>query len=81
MAITYEYKCNECDHLFEEGHKVADRDLPTTLPCPKCGEYEVERAMGCGGFNVPAGYAGNAKNGYNTYHGDAENYMAGRKLY
>lgn len=30
----YELKCIECDHEFEEEHKLADVD---NAKCPKCG--------------------------------------------
>jgi putative FmdB family regulatory protein len=31
---TYEYKCDKCDHTFEEFHGVNDN----VEECPKCGE-------------------------------------------
>jgi len=30
---TYDYKCSECGHTFEEFLKIAERDAPTELPC------------------------------------------------
>ena len=30
---TYDYKCSECGHIFEESLKIAERDAPTALPC------------------------------------------------
>jgi putative FmdB family regulatory protein len=37
----YDYKCEKCDHLFEEMLKVADRKKPERKKCPGCG------ASGC----------------------------------
>lgn len=35
---NYDYKCNLCNEVFEEFHKIADREIPFTKPCPKCGQ-------------------------------------------
>lgn len=72
----YAYECFECEHAFEEMYPVKLRDVPTTYPCPRCGEYSIERGVGCAGFTVPEGGAGNAANGYSSTHGDAENFKA-----
>ena len=43
---TYDYKCEKCDHTFEESLKIADREIPTEYPC----EQQVHRAADiCGG--------------------------------
>ena len=34
---VYSYKCKECDHEFEEEHKVDARNVPRYNPCPNCG--------------------------------------------
>lgn len=35
---NYDYKCNLCNSTFEEFHKIDDRNIPTTKPCPSCGK-------------------------------------------
>ena len=43
---TYVYKCEKCDHTFEESLKVVDRGVPTESPC----ERQLHRAAPiCGG--------------------------------
>jgi hypothetical protein len=74
--IAYRYLCEHCEHEFEYHVPMAHRDLPTTKPCPKCNHFEVIRPPAVGGIEVPEGGVGNAKNGYSSYHGDAENFKA-----
>lgn len=40
---NYEYLCRKCDHRWEDIQTIANRDLPTTLPCPQCAAPEVVR--------------------------------------
>ena len=42
---TYEYKCEDCGHIFEKFQKMSD--LPLKL-CPECGG-KVKRIIGTGG--------------------------------
>ena len=43
---TYDYRCEKCDHIFEESLKVVDRGVPTESPC----ERQLHRAAPiCGG--------------------------------
>ena len=43
---TYDYKCEKCDHTFEQSLKIADRGVPTESPC----EEQLHRAAPiCGG--------------------------------
>jgi putative FmdB family regulatory protein len=37
----YEYKCNACEHQWDDFYTVASRNKPTKKPCPKCGEKKV----------------------------------------
>lgn len=37
---TYDYQCQQCQHTFEEVHKINDRHLPTLNPCPSCQSSE-----------------------------------------
>ena len=40
---NYAYKCEKCDHSFDEILKYEDRDLPTTKPCPGCNKKKIIR--------------------------------------
>ena len=42
---TYEYKCQKCDHRFEEFQSMTDEPVKT---CPLCGG-EVKRLISGGG--------------------------------
>ena len=43
---TYDYRCEKCDHTFEENLKIAYRKIPTESPC----ERQLHRAAPiCGG--------------------------------
>lgn len=58
--MQYDYYCSECQEKWEERQFLNDRDLPLSLPCPKCKKTGgVER-----GFFTAAGmsYAGSKSN-------------------
>ncbi len=40
---TYDYKCDKCQHTFEEYRSIAERDAPCRLPCPHCSCESVVR--------------------------------------
>ena len=42
---TYDYKCKECGHLFEEFQSMSSDDL---LTCPSCGKPGLVRLMAGG---------------------------------
>ncbi|MEF8788011.1 MAG: FmdB family zinc ribbon protein [Planctomycetota bacterium] len=42
---TYEYKCEDCSHVFEAFHGMTDDPLEE---CPKCGEKALRRLIGGG---------------------------------
>lgn len=43
----YDYQCSKCNHTFNKMQKIADRNLPTTEPCPKCSEADsIELQIG-----------------------------------
>lgn len=42
---TYEYKCTQCGHRFEEFQNMSDLPVQT---CPECGG-KTERLIGTGG--------------------------------
>ena len=33
---NYNYECSKCEMVWDEIHPIADKDKPTTLPCPHC---------------------------------------------
>jgi putative FmdB family regulatory protein len=33
---NYDFECGNCDALWEQQTTIADRDVPTTEPCPVC---------------------------------------------
>jgi putative FmdB family regulatory protein len=41
---TYDYRCNACEHIFEEVHTMDSHLKPIKKPCPKCGEKEVTKS-------------------------------------
>jgi putative FmdB family regulatory protein len=41
----YEYKCNECEHTFDDYLSVSDRDKPLKQPCPECGVKAVSKLV------------------------------------
>ncbi len=43
---TYEYRCSECGHEFEEHQPITSNPL---VKCPKCGRDSLRRVMGGGG--------------------------------
>ena len=46
---NFEYKCTKCDKLWDDIQTIANRDKPTTEPCPHCKKKNcVTRA-----FNTP----------------------------
>lgn len=42
---TYEYKCRNCDHVFEQFQSMKDAPL---RKCPNCGKNTLERLIGTG---------------------------------
>jgi putative FmdB family regulatory protein len=42
---NYDYRCNECGHAWEQQLTIANRDVPTTEPCPECGKTAVEKYL------------------------------------
>ena len=33
---NYNYECRKCQHIWEQFESMADSELPTKKPCPKC---------------------------------------------
>ena len=42
---TYEYRCSECGHEFEEFQSIKAKPI---RKCPQCGKNKVDRLIGCG---------------------------------
>lgn len=40
---NYEYECTKCQTQWADIQTMANRDAPTGLPCPHCGESAVVR--------------------------------------
>ena len=43
---TYEYRCRECSHTFDEYQPITADPL---VVCPNCGKHALKRVMGTGG--------------------------------
>ena len=46
---TYDYECIKCGYTFEESLKIADRDVPTELPCVQQIPKTKHMSFECGG--------------------------------
>ena len=42
---TYEYRCDDCGHEFEEFQSITAKPL---RECPSCEKKKVKRLIGCG---------------------------------
>ncbi|MBF0445434.1 MAG: zinc ribbon domain-containing protein [Magnetococcales bacterium] len=42
----YDYKCDGCQHTFEESHSMS---APAIKTCPQCGVDEVRKVLSTGG--------------------------------
>ncbi len=42
---TYDYKCSNCEHLFEEFQSITAKPLKK---CPECGKMSLKRLLGTG---------------------------------
>jgi hypothetical protein len=40
---NYAFKCEKCEHTFDEMLNLSDRDVPTKNPCPQCKKKKVVR--------------------------------------
>ena len=43
---NYAFKCENCDHGFDEMLNLSDRDIPLTKPCPECKKNTIFRNWG-----------------------------------
>lgn len=44
---SYDYKCEKCNHVFEESHPISNRKKPEKKPCPNCKEKKTVKQMIC----------------------------------
>lgn len=40
--LTYTYKCDDCEHKFEQCQKITDDPL---IYCPECNEPKLKRVI------------------------------------
>lgn len=38
----YDYRCSECNHVFEQMEKIDNRKNPEKQPCPNCQQMKVQ---------------------------------------
>ena len=38
---TYDYRCKNCEEVFDKILKISDREMPTKNPCPFCEEADT----------------------------------------
>ena len=50
---NYDYECYSCDNLFEEFHKIADRNIPVDKICGQCGEGKIRMRLIYSGIGDP----------------------------
>jgi putative FmdB family regulatory protein len=43
---TYDYRCNDCGHRFEQYQSIKDEPLKL---CPSCGQEHAQRLISAGG--------------------------------
>ena len=43
---NYDYRCDKCEHAFEDFQSYDDREKPCGEPCPECGAMEVKKTIG-----------------------------------
>lgn len=60
---TYEYKCNACEHRFDEMQKFSD---PILTKCPKCKEEKLGRLLGNGAGFIVRGSSAKIGNSYGS---------------
>jgi len=43
---TYDYRCKNCDKIWDSFHTISNRDSPCDEKCPHCGKKKVVRHIG-----------------------------------
>lgn len=49
----YDYRCEACQHEWEDSYKMDEREKPTKKPCPKCKKKKVILRTTCTGLVDP----------------------------
>jgi putative FmdB family regulatory protein len=63
----YEYRCQACDHEFEEWQKISENPIRT---CPRCRKRRVERLVSRAAFHLKGG--GWYRDGYGSSRGASD---------
>lgn len=66
-----DYKCNDCDNIFEVWLTNDLENFPEDPLCYECGSQETRRIYGSVNTDVCEGYCGNYETNYEknfTYH-------------
>jgi putative FmdB family regulatory protein len=71
----YDYRCSECEHIFNEMLKIAEMEKPISEPCPNCKKEgcikrffgtdsatPLHSGIGLGNNRVPDGFKEVLKN-------------------
>jgi putative FmdB family regulatory protein len=67
--ILFDFKCDDCNTIFEIKKNSTFEDFPDKILCPKCGSSNTWRKWGLGTFEISQGAFGNAKNSYENSMG------------
>jgi len=59
--MTYKYKCNNCENIYEIEQKITD---PAISTCPKCNCQDTKRQLYAAAFHLGPGAW--AKQGYSS---------------
>jgi putative FmdB family regulatory protein len=72
---TYEYRCDECGHKFEEIQKISE---PALTKCLSCGKDKVKRLVAAAAFHLKGGgwyktdYGSSSPSGSGNSGGDSK---------
>lgn len=81
--IFADYRCTNCNYVFEVSKKKVMDDWPTKVKCPECQSKKTKRVYGIGDFDVCEGKAGNYNTGYATsvtYHPNKYGKFKGKRI-
>ena len=71
MYVPVDFKCEDCESVFEISKGSMLAPTPENVECPECGSTNTYRKFSIGATDVAEGRFGNAKNGYQNgvmYH-------------
>lgn len=74
---TYDYKCLECDSVFEARHGMNEKHEN----CDICGSSHIKKLFNAINFHVVGGTEKFGSHGYTGRHGDLVKRMKGDKKY